>query len=60
MLEEPKGRRDHYLPQGYLRGFIDPARQNKPQPLWKLDIASKRWLNGAPGRSAIAEDSTTM
>jgi len=43
MLGAPKGRRDHYLPQGYLRGFIDPARQNKPQPLWKLDIASKRW-----------------
>lgn len=43
MLGAPKGRRDHYLPQGYLRGFIDPARRNKPQPLWKLDIASKRW-----------------
>ena len=38
-----KARRDHYLPQGYLRGFIDPARENEPQPLWKLDIASKRW-----------------
>jgi hypothetical protein len=38
-----KGRRDHYLPQGYLRGFIDPARENEPQPLWKLDIASKKW-----------------
>jgi hypothetical protein len=23
--EYPKGREDHYLPQGYLRGFIDPA-----------------------------------
>jgi hypothetical protein len=32
-----------FLPQGYLRGFIDPARENKSQPLWKLDIASKRW-----------------
>ena len=38
-----RGRRDHYLPQGYLRGFIDPARENKPQPLWKLDVASKQW-----------------
>jgi hypothetical protein len=38
-----KGRRDHYLPQGYLRGFIDPARENQPQPLWKLDISSKQW-----------------
>jgi hypothetical protein len=38
-----KGRRDHYLPQGYLRGFIDPARENEDKPLWKLDIASKQW-----------------
>jgi hypothetical protein len=38
-----KGRRDHYLPQGYLRGFIDPAREGVPQPLWKLDIGSKQW-----------------
>lgn len=37
------GRRDHYLPQGYLRGFIDPARQNEPQPLWRLDIPHKKW-----------------
>lgn len=38
-----KGRRDHYLPQSYLRGFIDPARKDEPQPLWKLDIRSKQW-----------------
>jgi hypothetical protein len=37
------GRRDHFLPQGYLRGFIDPARETEEQPLWKLDIASQRW-----------------
>jgi hypothetical protein len=43
IVSTQKGRRDHYLPQGYLRGFIDPARQNEPQPLWKLDIASKLW-----------------
>jgi len=38
-----KGRRDHYLPQGYLRGFIDPDRENEDKPLWKLDIASRKW-----------------
>lgn len=38
-----KGRRDHYLPQGYLRGFVDPAREDEDKPLWKLDIASKKW-----------------
>jgi hypothetical protein len=43
IVSTQKGRRDHYLPQGYLRGFIDPGRENEPQPLWKLDIASKNW-----------------
>jgi hypothetical protein len=38
-----KGRRDHYLPQGYLRGFIDPARENEEKLLWKLNIPSKQW-----------------
>jgi hypothetical protein len=38
-----KGRRDHYLPQGYLRGFIDPARENEERLLWKLNIPSKQW-----------------
>lgn len=42
-MSTQKGRRDHYLPQGYLRGFIDPAREKEPQPLWKLDIASRKW-----------------
>lgn len=42
-MNTQKGRRDHYLPQGYLRGFIDPAREDMAQPLWKLDIASKQW-----------------
>ena len=41
--DRKKGRRDHYLPQGYLRGFIDPARENLPQPLWHLDIPYKCW-----------------
>lgn len=42
-MNTQKGRRDHFLPQGYLRGFIDPALENVSQGLWKLDIATKRW-----------------
>jgi hypothetical protein len=38
-----KGRRDHYLPQSYLRGFIDPARQKEEQPLWHLDVRHQNW-----------------
>jgi hypothetical protein len=37
-------RRDHYLPQGYLRGFIDSSRKHHPRPLWCFDIAKNRWL----------------
>ncbi len=36
-------RRDHYLPQGYLRGFIDPSRAKCPQPLWRYDVRHKVW-----------------
>jgi hypothetical protein len=38
-----KGRRDHYLPQSYLRGFIDPARESLAQPLWHLDVRYQNW-----------------
>ena len=38
-----KGRRDHYLPQSYLRGFIDPAREKESQPLWLLDVRYNKW-----------------
>jgi hypothetical protein len=36
-------RRDHYLPQGYLRGFIDPARKQCQRPLWHFDIPHNTW-----------------
>jgi hypothetical protein len=36
-------RRDHYLPQSYLRGFIDPSRLNRSQPLWHFDIPNRVW-----------------
>lgn len=36
-------RRDHYLPQGYLRGFIDPARIGYQRPLWHFDIPTGVW-----------------
>jgi hypothetical protein len=30
----PRGRKDDYLPQGYLRGFIAPEREPLSRPLW--------------------------
>jgi hypothetical protein len=50
-----KGRRDHYLPQGYLRGFIDPIRESESQPLWLLDIRYNKWSMKAPKQVAHGE-----
>jgi len=42
--EYRKNREDHYLPQGYLRGFIDPAvSKTDSQPLWVFDIQRRTW-----------------
>src|SRR5450755_4878811 len=41
-------RRDHYLPQGYLRGFIAPARRKLSKPLWCFDLHTKKWRERAP------------
>lgn len=38
-----RGRKDHYVPQGYLRGFIDPARADLDKPLWHYDLESGIW-----------------
>lgn len=41
-------RRDHYLPRGYLRGFIDPARRNHSRPLWHFDVPNRVWSERSP------------
>lgn len=41
-------RRDHYIPRGYLRGFVDPAREGYPRPLWCFDIAHNKWKSCSP------------
>lgn len=41
-------RRDHYIPQGYLRGFMDPCRKHHPRPLFYFDIAKNRWFSKSP------------
>ena len=42
-MDKTTGRRDHYLPRGYLRGFIDPARQHEQRPLWHFDVLKNFW-----------------
>jgi|SRR6266480_2074619 len=38
-----RNRRDHYVPQSYLRGFIDPLRLNSHQPPWHFDVHQNVW-----------------
>ena len=43
-----RNRRDHYLPQGYLKGFIDPQRKGLPQPLWYFEKSNAVWSQRSP------------
>jgi hypothetical protein len=43
MSHRIRGRKDHYLPQGYLRGFIDPAQAKENKPLWWFQVPYRKW-----------------
>jgi hypothetical protein len=45
---QQRGRKDHYIPQGYLRGFIDPARESLDKPLWHFALESGEWSEKSP------------
>ena len=49
-----RGRKDHYVPQDYLRGFIDPAREDLDKPLWIFDLKTKRLGGEKHDRSWLA------
>lgn len=38
-----RGRKDHWLPQGYMRGFISPSRLEEHKPLWCYDRYEGKW-----------------
>lgn len=42
-MVDGRDRKDHWVPQGYLRGFIHPGRLKHPRPLWVLDIDRGTW-----------------
>ena len=50
LSSDAKGRRDHYVPQAYLRGFIHPQRQDHPRPLWVLDVNRDKWSEMSPSQ----------
>lgn len=44
-----RGRKDHYIPRGYLKGFIDSSRENLAKPFWKFDLETKQWSMESTG-----------
>lgn len=46
----PKGRRDHYVPKGYLRGFVHPQRVDLPELLWVLNVERGTWSEKSPSQ----------
>lgn len=49
-LHPRQNRKDHYVPQGYLRGFVDPAREKNDRPLWCLNKWRNRWERKSPSQ----------
>jgi len=45
-----RGRKDHYLPQGYLRGFIAPGRESLHRPLWCMRPHTGKWDYKSPAQ----------
>src|SRR5215467_11097649 len=45
---DQRNRKDHYSPQGYLRGFIHPSRERHPKPLWVFDVRRCAWSERSP------------
>ena len=37
------GRKDHWLPQGYMKGFIGPSRANETKPLFCFEKETQQW-----------------
>jgi hypothetical protein len=37
------GRKDHWLPQCYMQGFIGPSRTNEPRPLFCFEREMQQW-----------------
>ena len=48
MFSGRRNRSEHYSPQGFLRGFIAPGREDYPRPLWVFDIAARQWSEKSP------------
>lgn len=50
-----RDRRDHWLPQGYLRGFIGPSSAARFKPLCCFYAHTQQWENASPKQIAYGE-----
>jgi Protein of unknown function (DUF4238) len=50
-----RGRKDHWLPQGYLRGFIGPSRAGDTKPLSCFHRHSQEWKSLSPKEIAFGK-----
>lgn len=48
-----RGRKDHWLPQGYLRGFIAPSRASGAKPLSCFHRHTQKWESVSPSEIAF-------
>lgn len=53
--ELARKRKDHWLPQGYLRGFIVPTRATRFRPLYCFDVRSRQWEERSPKEIAYGK-----
>jgi len=53
--ELARKRKDHWLPQGYLRGFIIPSRATRFRPLYCFDVRSHKWEERSPKEIAYGK-----
>jgi Protein of unknown function (DUF4238) len=50
-----RGRKDHWLPQGYLKGFIAPSRSRDQKPLSCFYRHQQRWESVSPREIAFGK-----
>ena len=46
--------KDHFVPQGYLRGFIHPSRVREQKPLWVFATSTRSWSEKSPAEIGFA------
>ena len=46
--ECPSESKGYYIPQSYLRGFVDSVRWGLERPLWHLDVPNNVWSERSP------------